>query len=195
MKLTLTILGILLLNFVNAQVSQVKFKDQTFENGMKYPQVILDDKIKEGAINDDILKELEDLKASDFCIGQYGYVQKSIYLQIHVFCNCIDFEESQNRYYLYDIEEAIAIPYSALIEEKGTKRLSALLIEKTKTFASTKNIELPNNFIEQVEKSNLDAYQIVMKREGLDLWINSKKEASLFISWAELKPFMKLHFI
>ncbi len=195
--LTLTLLFFSTCNF--AQLSEVKFREETFANGMNYPQVIIPaNKAHEDSINADFRRRIADLEASDFCIGQYGYVQKSTHLQIHLFCNCIDFSESQNRYFLYNLEEGRAVPYSDLLNPKEKGPASEYILGKVRGFATEKGIALPEEAVQSISDQTLDAFKVEMTKDGIKVWMPDVQgwgEQPLNMTWIELKPFLKYHFI
>ena len=199
MKKFITFLILLVTSNVVAQLTEVRFREQTFDNGMNYPQVIIPAcKACEDTINANIRFRISDLEASDFCIGQYGYVQKSTHLQIHIFCNCIDFEESQNRYFLYNLDEGRDVPYSDLLNPKKTKEAGTFISEKIKGHLKQKSLNAPDEIISKIEGNNLDALKVEMTKNGVNLWIPEMEgwgEDPAVIQWIELKPFLKYHFI
>ncbi|HIP31424.1 MAG TPA: hypothetical protein EYG86_01540 [Crocinitomicaceae bacterium] len=193
MKIAAFFIALLTFSTLNAQLDQVKFKEAAFENGMMYPiAVVLGDKTVEDNINKHLQSQIQDLKDADFCIGQYGFVQKGAHLQVHIFCNCIDFDESQNRYFLYNSQSGDNVSYSDLLNPKKIKITTTFLINKAKT---TNNISDAD--IQSIQEKNLDAFKIIFKREGMDLWLKSEYwgEKPLFIAWGEMKEMMKYSFI
>jgi len=193
MKIAAFFIALLTFSTLNAQLDQVKFKEAAFENGMMYPiAVVLGDKTVEDNINKHLQSQIQDLKDADFCIGQYGFVQKGAHLQVHIFCNCIDFDESQNRYFLYNSQSGDNVSYSDLLNPKKIKITTTFLINKAKT---TNNISDAD--IQSIQEKNLDAFKIIFKLEGMDLWLKSEYwgEKPLFIAWGEMKEMMKYSFI
>lgn len=183
---------------VNAQLEQVRFTEASYENGMIYPvAVVRGSQEVADTINKHLQAQIEDLKNADFCIGQYGYVQKGAHIQIHIFCNCIDFAESQNRYFLYNVETGKNVKYVDLLNPQKVKQAVSYLLEKTKTFAATDSLTLIDSDILSIQTDNLDAFRIHFKREGMDLWLKSDNwgDKPLFISWGEMKTVMKYSFI
>lgn len=166
---------------------------------MTYPQVVLPGAQEfEDSINRDILNRISDLEKSDFCIGQYGYIQKSSHLQIHIFCNCIDFEESVNRYLLYNIDEGRAVPYSNMLNKKMKKQATQFLIETTEKWLESNSIDADKKNIEKINELSLDAFIVVLKKDGMDLWLKEEENwgnEALFIDWNQMKNFLKYRFI
>ena len=198
MKVLLTLLAVFTLSNVFSQLDQIKFKESTFENGMLYPVAVLSNfKIAEDKINKHLLSQIDDLKNADFCIGNYGYVQKGAHLQIHIFCNCIDFDESQNRYYLYNTETGDNVQYSDLLNPQRKKDAVAILQTKVKTFSSINPIELSTEDLKLIEDKNLDAFKIVFKREGMDLWLKSANwgEKPLYLTWPQMRSVLKYSYL
>ena len=199
MKLLITLLLSSFASITFGQFTQVKFKEETFANGMVYPQVVIVDSPDHAdSINADINRRIADLEASDFCIGQYGYVQKSTHLQIHIFCSCIDFDESENRYFLYDIENGTAVPYSSLFDPKKTGKAAEYLLNKTKEKLNSKSLELTPELEKEIIEKNLDAFKVEMTKDGLHLWLENIEgwgKDPYKIVWEDLKPYLKYHFI
>jgi len=193
MKIAAFFIALLTISTVNAQLDQVKFKEATFENGMMYPvAVVAGNKTVEDNINKHLQSQIQDLKNADFCIGQYGFVQKGAHLQVHIFCNCIDFDESQNRYFLYNSQTGDNVKYNDLLNPKKIKITTAFLINKAKAASSISEAD-----IQLIQEKNLDAFKIIFKREGMDLWLKSEAwgEKPLFIAWREMKEMMKYSFL
>ncbi|OFZ52716.1 MAG: hypothetical protein A3D92_10710 [Bacteroidetes bacterium RIFCSPHIGHO2_02_FULL_44_7] len=201
MKSILPTLIAMLLTFSSvAQMVEVKFKEASFANGMVYPLVVIAaHKSLEDSINADILRRISDLEASDFCIGQYGYVQKSTHLQIHLFCNCIDFEESENRYFLYNLEEGRAVPYSDLLNPKERTAAGEFLAGKMKAFAVQQNLTLSDEDVLKIQEHNLNAMKVEMTKDGLRMWLLGLEgwtaDKACTVSWIEMKPFLKYNFM
>lgn len=198
MKVLLTLISIFAFFCSFSQLDQVKFTESTFENGMLYPiAVVSSDKVIEDKINKDLLSQIEDLKSADFCIGNYGYVQKGAHLQIHIFCNCIDFDESQNRYYLYNIESGENVSYSDLLNPKKKKDAVNFLQAKVKAFSSVNSLNLTSDDLNLIINDNLDAFRVTMKREGMDIWLKSANwgEKPLFVTWPEMRTILKYNYL
>ena len=176
-----------------SQYSQVRFKEGTFENGMLYP-IAISPGLPEVSerINTHLQKQISDLKASDFCIGQYGYVQKGDIIQIHIFCNCIDFSESQNRYYIYNVDNGKSETNMGIIDERKIKKFSVFLLNKVKVHTEANNTELTDSQLNEIKTNQLNAFKMILSKDGINLWLNeSWGEKALFISWTELKAFMR----
>lgn len=201
MKHFLLALSLIPLSFGTfAQLKEVRFKDGTFANGMTYPQIeIAGDPVHQDSINKDLLRKLADLEAAEFCIGQYGYVQKSTHLQIHIFCNCIDFAQSENRYYLYNLEEGSSVPYSDLLNPHEKVAATEFLALKIKEYSGQNGISLSAEALQNIQEKNLDAMHVEMTRDGLNIQMTEAdgwNSAKIFkLSWLDLKPFLKYHFI
>ena len=199
MKSIVTLFGLLITAYSYCQNNNVQFRESSFENGMMYPQVVIPgEQEHEEAINSDILNRISDLEKSDFCIGQYGYVQKSAHLQIHIFCNCIEFEESVNRYLLYNIDEGQAVPYSDMLNSKMKKQAAQFLTEMTEKWVLLNSIDANKKNIEKINELTLDAFIVVLKRSGMDLWLKEEPnwgKKALFIDWDQMKDYLKYRFI
>lgn len=184
---------------LQAQFSEVQFREQHYDNGMTYPEIVIPgEQTHSDSINADLQRRIYDLKESDFCIGQYGYVQKSTHLQVHIFCNCIDFEESQNRFFLYNIEEGASVPYSDLFDPKKVKDAGKFLADQTKAYCVKKGITLSEDKITEIANTNLDAFKTEMTKSGVNLWLEDIEawgKEPFQIPWTSLKPYLKYHFI
>ena len=199
MKVLLTITTILLFSQAFSQLAEVKFRELTFDNGMLYPAVVIpENKAYEDAINKDLMAGIADLKESDFCIGQYGYVQKSTHLQIHIFCNCIDLDESENRFFLYNIENGTAVPYSDLLNPTKLGDAGSYLADRTRTYLESLSSQISKTEENTIMETNFDAFKTEMTRDGVNLWLTDNAQWGkdpLFISWTDLRSFLRLHFI
>lgn len=181
-----------------AQIKRVKFIDATFENGMLYPiaQIPGSDDIA-SKMNADILINIQDLKDADFCIGQYGFVQKGSHIQIHLFCNCIDFKESQNRYFLYNIETGENVKNSDILTPNKKKAASKYLKEMTDNHIKLNNLSIDPAALKLIVSDNIDAFKVTFKRDGMDLWLLNDKwgDKPMSITWGAMRSFMKYSFL
>ncbi|MDX2362706.1 MAG: hypothetical protein QNK23_17990 [Crocinitomicaceae bacterium] len=199
MKTYLLLLGIIFSANLFAQIGEVKFREETFDNGMTYPQVITESAPEvESSINANILEQLKDIEASDFCIGQFGYVQKGMHLQIHIFCNCIDFDESENRFFLYNLESGAAVPYSDLLGAKRKEATGNFLVEKVREYLGENQSELSEEMYTEIGTKNLDAFKVEMTKAGLNISLPDFPkwgEKPLLITWGELRSFLRVNYI
>lgn len=198
MKIIKLIIVLFISSISLTQIQRVKFNDASFENGMLYPVVVIE-RSQENAdkINTHLQAQIQDLKEADFCIGQFGYVQKGKHIQIHIFCNCIDFEESQNRYYLYNAETGENVHYVNIIDPHKTKNAIAFFEKKAETYAELNSIKLSAADKKLISSNSIDAFIVVFKREGVDLWLKTESwgEKPLFIAWVEMHKIMKYAFL
>lgn len=179
-----------------SQMSEVKFREQSFANGMIYPQVVIPaSKIAEDSINTDIRRRIADLEKSDFCIGQYGYVQKATHIQIHIYCNCIDFAESQNLYFFYDLESGKHVLYTNVFNPQQAEGAKHYIIEKVKSFAKANEITLTPSILENMLAQSLDAFEVELTRDAIRLMHSDFGDKRLELTWLELKPYLKYHFM
>ncbi len=180
-------------SFLFSQYSQIRFKEGTFDNGMLYPIAIAPGlpKVSE-LINQDLQSKISDLKASDFCVGQYGYVQKADIIQIHIFCNCIDFQESQNRYFLYNVDNGKSVNNMSIIDEKKIKKFTAFLLTNVKEHTTKNNLQLDEEELLNIKENQLNSFKMIFSKDGINLSLNESWEKNqLFISWSDLKIFMR----
>lgn len=196
MKFLLTIITLSFTIVSHSQMSEVKFREQSFANGMNYPQVVIPaSKISEDSINADIRRRIADLEKSDFCIGQYGYVQKATHIQIHIYCNCIDFAESQNRYFFYDLESGKHVPYINVFNPQQAEGAKHYIIEKVKAFAKSNSLTLSSELLQSMLDNSLDAFEIELNRDVIRLMHKEFGDKKLELTWVELKPYLKYHFM
>lgn len=197
--LPVLILVVIALNS-SAQMGEIKFKDASFANGLVYPVIVIPaHQTLADSINADIYSRVAFLKSSDFCIGQYGYVQKSSHLQIHLYHQCIDSEESENRYFLYNLEEGRSVPYSDLLNPTQRAAAGEFLLGKIKATLAQKGSSISEKMVNQILNDNLNAMQVEMTKDGLNLRLLNAEgwpEGTVCtVTWIEMKPFLKYQFI
>jgi hypothetical protein len=122
------VFSILCLFFSVQLHAQVKFTSLEFANGLKYPNAVF---TAEPAIQDSINKIIKarvaDLEPSDFCVGDFGYVQKGSHLQIHMMCNCIDMASTEHRYIFINLTTGLEVPFEDIFEDKVRERALAII--------------------------------------------------------------------
>ena len=175
---------------------QVKFREGQLENGMAYP--ILEYPTKrsaELAINKDIEAQIEKYKADDFCIGAYGYVQKTGFLQVHIYANCISMDESENNYSLYDLETGKTIEPSFLVDPKQESKFKKFLIERSRKFIEANSIEDENG---DVNSLTMDDFDVVLEKKGLLMTchkISTWGSEVMLLEWSDLQAYLKISYI
>ena len=109
----------ILLLSASAAMTQIKFSDKAFDNGMRYPVAhFASNPTVADSMNAIIQRNLTDAEVSDFCIGDYGFFQKGNHLELHLICNCIDFAETEHKYLFFSLESGTVVGYTDLFESK-----------------------------------------------------------------------------
>lgn len=192
----LTIFAILILT-TNA-IGQVKFQPRTFENGFKYPHIELSsNKSSEDSINKRILASIADLKASDFCIGEYGFVQKGIHIEIHMFCTCIDLDDSEHRYLLFNTETGEQVKHIDLFDPKQTDKALALLNSKIQSYQAS-DANCKSDFSKLNADSKFEDLHLRMYKDGIEVRplnsVNCEK-TPLRVTWTEMSTLLRHKYI
>ena len=146
-------------------------------------------------INKDIEAQIEKYKADDFCIGQYGFVQKTGFLQIHIYANCISMDESENNYFLYDLETGETIEPSFLVDPKQESKFNKFLVERSRKFIETNSIEDENG---DVNSLTMDDFDVVLEKKGLLMTCNkisTWRSEVMLLEWSELQAYLKISYI
>lgn len=190
---TLTFFALLFIPFFGW--NQIKFTAKTFDNGFRYPVMIYEKTAIQDSINLSILKEIEDLKASDFCIGDYGYVQKGNHIEVHLVCNCIDMDEADHRYLLFNMVEGTRVGHSDIFESK--KKSVALKVISNKIRSVKDSNPCAADFGEMEEDLNFSQMQIRLYKDGLEIRpLETKCEQTpVTVKWTELSSCLKYNFI
>jgi hypothetical protein len=123
-----------LLFLTGTTMAQIKFSDKTFDNGMVYPVAHFSKKpAVADTMNAIIQRNLMDAEVSDFCIGDYGMVQKGNHVELHLICNCIEFTKTEHTYLFFSLETGQLVTYDDLFDskekDKALKRIVALISE------------------------------------------------------------------
>lgn len=178
---------------------QLKITEGLFENGLTYP-ILNDphDSTRFDKINSDILKGLSDLEESPYCISDYGYVQKGSHLQIQVMCTCMEMDKGELRFFFYNTEAGIAVPYSNLFETKQRDNALAFIDKKIAEFTASNQNKCSDSFKSLGESPSFDDLNVRMTREGLEIRTpnnDSCENSPVKITWFELKEFLRYKFI
>lgn len=172
-------------------VKEVKFREEAFGNGLTFPQVIIkENKQAEMKINGSIKRNLADLEKNTMCIGQYGFVQKGIYLQLHLYANCVELEDSENRFYLYNSETGAITDYANMTNHKRRKKFGPYLLEECQKYLGDKSDLITEELAEKIKKENLGAFKVHMTKNGLNISLENWVEKPLHLSWAQLREFI-----
>ncbi|MFT5777678.1 MAG: hypothetical protein ACI837_000626 [Crocinitomicaceae bacterium] len=175
----------------------VKFRDGQLPNGMTYPMIVFtSNRGAEMSINRDIEANVQTFRERDFCIGQYGFIQKASFLQIHIYANCIDMVESENYYYLYDMETGETATVTDMLNPKTEEEFNTYFRNIVKNFVTDKEIEL-------TETESLDAFIVAELNAKLDkdgIYFTSSRlvnwgDNQLFVKWTDIQTFLKVTYI
>jgi len=197
MRLLTLFAGLILTGSLFAQ-QKIKYHDKIFDNGLKYPKVELvnGDDEAEDTINKRILAEVIDLKSQDFCVGDYGFVQKGMHVQILLYCNCIDMAQSENRYLFFNFETGLEAPTNNIFDEKRKdETLRYIRSEMSKFTPPEACKEEFDKIPEDFDWSDID---LRLSMEGLEVRpVNSTKceKAPLRIAWNDVRSLLKYSFI
>ena len=177
--------------------AQVKFAPRFFENGFKYPFARMADRKIEDTINSQIHSRISDLEASDFCIGDYGYVQKGKLLQIHMLCTCIDLDESEHRYLFLNLETGLSVPQSHLFASDQRERALAF-ISNAIINHSTSVVECSEAYSSLPEKIIFNDINIRIAKDGIEVRpanSNACEQGALKIEWNKIHSYLQHSFI
>lgn len=173
--------------------AQIKFSEKTFANGMLYPVAHY---AKNPAVADSmnaiIQKNLMDAEVSDFCIGDYGLVQKGNHIELHLICNCIDFEETDHRYLFFSLETGKLVGYTDLFDSKekesALKRINELISEASD---ETCKSELPSTGSISWSDMTIRLYESGLQVHPKSGMCNNPVE----VPWTEVSTYLKYSFL
>lgn len=185
---------IILLLFAGTAISQIKFSDKAFDNGMRYPVAHYS---KNPAVADTmnaiIKRNLMDAEISDFCVGDYGLVQKGNHVELHLVCNCIDFEETDHRYLFFSLETGQLVPYSDLFDskekDKALNRINKLI---TDAGDDTCKAEI----VTEGESTGWGAMTMRLYKDGIEIHPNGGAcNNPVQVPWTEISTYLKNSFL
>lgn len=189
-------LSLLLLTFFlsSAAITQVKFIGESFENGFRYPRAVFEaEKSIEDSLNKTIRSRIADLEKSDFCIGEFGYVQKGSHLQLHLMCNCIDMANSELRYIFFDLATGNEVAQSEFFEPKAREKALSIIQQKIKSY-STQNTACSVLYAEMQESISFDKMDIRLAKDGIEVRPFNSEDCERFpvkVSYMELSECLK----
>ena len=178
--------------------AQVKLTPRTFDNGFKYPYAVVPaNKSLEDTINAEVQSAIADLKASDFCIGEYGYVQKGSHMEIHMLCNCIDMQQSEHRYIFLNLETGKIVPHKNLFD--SNKENDALsFIKKNVADYKAANQSCTDDFKALGDDLTYESIDIRLYKDGIEIrpaGSSNCNKNTLRITWAELNSYLRYNFL
>lgn len=187
MKSILLAISLLSASFIFGQKVQVRTLQ--LENGQSYPEIFGSGYPEVEAKMNDVIHHLVDsLKNAEFCIGDFGYVYKSPYLQIHLFHNCDYQWDNTHVYYNFWTPTGASFnPISMFIPEKKDKLNKEIFnrLAQNKT-SSCHGFSEDDNLVEMAT--------IIFHQNGLQFELKEKEgcpAASAILSWTDLMEYMK----
>lgn len=187
----------LLFAFQIVTAQEVRFSERAFDNGLNYPVVDFSGNVDaKNALNENILEIVSKYENQEFCIGEYGFVQRTSFIQLNFYFNCIDMEVSKSESHLFDLSSGEICPPSTMFLKKEEKKYHAFLHKKISAHYVQNGKEVPTN--EFLSKLSIDDCNVTLLEEGIEVSINAKEdwpENDLLIKWGELRPFLKTIFI
>lgn len=187
MKATLFLITLVVSTIGYSQKVQVR--SLQLDNGQSYPELFgTGHPDIEEKMNSTILKLVDSLKNAEMCIGDFGYVYRSPYLQIHLFHNCdYQWDNTHVYYNFWTPTGDVFDPTSMFLPEKKEKLnkeiFSRLVQNKTSSCHGYNEGD-----------DLLDTATIIFHQNGLQFELKEKKDcpaASAILSWTDLAEFMK----
>lgn len=147
-------------------------------------------------MNDLILGIVSGYESQDYCIGQYGFVQQTGFIQLHFYFNCIDMAESKSEYYLFDLGDGKICPPSKIFLDKQKENVQRYFRSRISDFYA-KNGKEPLA-TETLNQLFIDQFTVQFSEDGLLIRSSTLENwgtQDLVISWADLRPYLKTTFI
>lgn len=168
------------------------------DNGMRYPKAVI---TKEPAAQDSINKIIEanvaDLRAQDFCAGDFGFVQKGVFVQVHMLCNCIDMEQSEHRYLFFNFKDGTQVAVSEMFDPKKRDEALKFMLKKVSEYKSSD--EACNTAYASInESSTFDDIDIRLAADGIEIRpvdTDVCEHTALMIKWLDVHSFLRLNYI
>lgn len=192
----------LIIFFLLATISfgqQLKLVPQKIDNGYSYPHAVIPgEKDAQDKINAAIDSAIIEYKSSDYCIGQYGYVQKGSHIEIHLFASCMEMSESEHQYIMFNIETGDQVEHNDLFTDNQRKAALKYIKEQIDAYTigdgncTTAWTEIQNQEISYEDIS------LRMNRDGIEVRPANTKECesgSIMIPWAKLSSYLKYNFL
>lgn len=178
---------------------KVTFREGIFDNGMKYPLIVFSSNPEaEKLINSDLKANVANYESQDFCIGQSGFVQKTSFIQIHIYANCIEMFQSENNYFLYDLKTGRRCKVFDMINPKVDDEFHAFFRSRVKTYITNKDLSLTDDEITSLISLTVDDFTTVLESEGIQFTtskIGTWGTNKMFISWGDIQTYLKVNYI
>ncbi|MFK7786527.1 MAG: hypothetical protein AB8B56_15510 [Crocinitomicaceae bacterium] len=187
----------LLFIFQIVSAQEVNFSERAYDNGLTYPVAqFTGNADAEKSLNENILKIISTYEDQDFCIGEYGYVQRTSFIQLNFYFNCIDMDESKSESHLFSLSDGEVCPPSEMFLEGKEKLFRTFFGKKVSAHYIQNGKEAPSS--EVMNELTIDDCETLLLEEGIQISIASKEdwpEDDLLIKWSELRPYLKTIFI
>lgn len=177
--------------------AQMIIREKKFANGLTYPMLEHPhDTSAYIGINNAIYLGLSDLEDNDYCMSDYGYVQKGSHLQLEVMCNCIEMDQGEFRYFLFSTDADKEVPYSDLFEEKSRIKAIEYIQDRIDSYLLDLGEACSDAFADRKVR-HFDELNIRMKKAGLEISPSNPSCViePLIINWADLKDYLKFNYI
>jgi hypothetical protein len=191
---TLALIAFLALPFIGW--NQIKFNVKNFENGFRYPSMVYTENTAvQDSINAIITSKVADLEASDFCIGDYGYVQKGNHIELHLVCNCIDMETADHRYLLFNLVDGTLVSHHDLFTSKKNEVALKIISHAIRKVKDTNPCVA--EFGDLTEDLNFSQMSIRLYKDGLEIrpLKSDCEKTPVTVKWTELSSCLKYSFM
>lgn len=186
---------VLLASSLNAQI---KFKTLEYANGLKYPEAVF---VNEPAIQDSVNKiikrKIGALEQSDFCIGDFGYVQKGSHLQIHFMCNCIDMAATEHRYAFINLSSGTEVSFDDIFLDKDKSKALVVIQKAIQNKTPSLQESCKSSFAALNENPNWNELSLRLHKDGIQIRPNncsSCESSPVFVPYNELTEYFKYQF-
>lgn len=187
----------LLFVFQIVTAQEVKFSNGEYDNGLIYPIAEFHgNAATEDMLNKNILKIVSGYQEKDYCIGQYGFVQQTSFIQLNFYFNCIDMDESTTESHLFSLEDGEPCAPSEMFIEKRKKGYLPYFKQRvSRHFIEFEKEEPSKEFLKSL---SIDDCQVTLLEEGIKISIpnaDNWPDEDLLLFWSELRPYLKTTFI
>ncbi len=154
-------------------VAQYQFEDSTFANNLIIPKLTYKlNKTVESDINQILVKLGDSLMNEEYCLSNYGYIQKNNLLQFEFMYNC-DFENDHFLFWYYNVRTGVKLEPNQLILEEKLKAFFNILNESASDNTATKLSEVKLQFLQ----------------EGLKVYYNQQSK-SVILPWSKAESIL-----
>lgn len=193
------LIAALFLLFATSAFTQIRFTSLEYANGLRYPKAAFPNEPHiADSVNKIIRSKIGDLEASDFCVGDFGYVQKGSHLQIHFMCNCIDMPATEHRYAFINLTTGTEVDFADIFNDKDrSKALSVIQKTITDKKGNVKS-ECLNGFESMGSTPNWDQLNFRLSKDGIELrpkMPNSCESSPILLPYSMLTDYFKYQFL